>query len=360
MSLPKDWESIPITEATKIVAGQHILAEECSDEPPGTPYLTGPSDFPFGSIKVTKWVKVPKAICSEGQILLTVKGSGVGKMIIADSSYCISRQLMALESKVGPNEFLFHALSRVTGELNKHAAGTIPGISKDELQNWNIFVRPVSEQKKIAEILSTWDQAIEQNEKQIAAIREYQKGMSRAIFEKLNCEELAVTEICRPRQHKTISATDFTDSGYPVFGANGFVGFYSEYTHQNESVAVTCRGSTCGTVNFIPPKTYIIGNSMAMDDLDTSKVDLRYLYHALIARGLTDIISDSAQPQIIKSAFEVVYLKIPNLEEQMKIAKFLSKLEEMANLANKLGLQIKKQKQGLMQKLLTGNVRVKV
>jgi type I restriction enzyme, S subunit len=184
--------------------------------------------------------------------------------------------------------------------------------------------------------------------------------MSRAIFEKLECEELAVAEICRPRQHKTISATDFTDTGYPVFGANGFVGFYSEYTHQNESVAVTCRGSTCGTVNFIPPKTYITGNSMAMDDLDTSRVDLRYLYHALIARGLTDIISGSAQPQIVKSAFEVVHIKIPSLEEQMKIAKFLSKLEEIANLAHKLGLKIKKQKQGLMQKLLTGKVRVKV
>lgn len=67
---------------------------------------------------------------------------------------------------------------------------------------------------------------------------------------------ITLGEICRPRQHKTVPATELLDDGYVVYGANGPIGYYSEYTHDRTTIAVTCRGATCGTINIVPPKSY--------------------------------------------------------------------------------------------------------
>ncbi|SDC54077.1 Type I restriction modification DNA specificity domain-containing protein [Sphingomonas sp. YR710] len=75
-------------------------------------------------------------------------------------------------------------------------------------------------------------------------------------------------DICRPRQWPTISREQFTENGYPVYGANGQIGLYSQFTHESETIAITCRGATCGTINLVPAKSYITGNAMALDNLD--------------------------------------------------------------------------------------------
>ena len=105
-------------------------------------------------------------------------------------------------------------------------------------------------------------------------------------------------DICRPRQWKTISASNLLEEGYPVYGANGKIGFYSDYTHEFPTLMITCRGATCGNVHISEPKSYINGNAMALDELDREKVDIRFLYYYLLGRGFDDVISGSAQPQI--------------------------------------------------------------
>ena len=52
-------------------------------------------------------------------------------------------------------------------------------------------------------------------------------------------EQVKLTDICNPRQWKTIPASDLLDSGFPVYGANGVIGYYSEYNHESPVVAIT-------------------------------------------------------------------------------------------------------------------------
>src|ERR1700730_3490700 len=96
---------------------------------------------------------------------------------------------------------------------------------------------------------------------------------------------VSLGEICSPKQHPTISANELMASGFPVFGANGQIGFFDKFTHEKPTIAITCRGATCGTINITPQQTYISGNAMALDNLDASKVDLRFLAYALKTRG---------------------------------------------------------------------------
>ena len=80
-------------------------------------------------------------------------------------------------------------------------------------------------------------------------------------------DKVKLTDICRPKQWKTISTAQLKESGYPVYGANGKIGFYNEYTHEFPTLLITCRGATCGTVNISEPNSYVNGNAMALDNL---------------------------------------------------------------------------------------------
>jgi type I restriction enzyme S subunit len=135
--------------------------------------------------------------------------------------------------------------------------------------------------------------------------------------------------ICRPRQWKTIASSKLHDEGYTVYGANGKIGFYSEYTHENPTIMITCRGATCGNVNISEPKSYINGNAMALDEINPKEIDINYLKYCLVDRGFRDVISGSAQPQITGQGLSKVIIPLPPLETQKQIAAVLEKADQL-------------------------------
>ena len=135
----------------------------------------------------------------------------------------------------------------------------------------------------------------------------------------------SLCEICLPKQWKTISTDMLTDEGYPVYGANGVIGFYSEYNHKEPTLLITCRGATCGTLNICEPYSYVNGNAMALDNL-TGEVDIKYLYYFLLNRGFDDVITGSAQPQIVRQSLQKVSVTYPDLEKQAEIVSTLEKI----------------------------------
>ena len=139
-------------------------------------------------------------------------------------------------------------------------------------------------------------------------------------------EKVKLTDICRPKQWKTISTAQLKESGYPVYGANGKIGFYNEYTHEFPTLLITCRGATCGTVNISEPKSYVNGNAMALDNL-SKDYDLKFLYHYFGQRGFNDVISGSAQPQITRENLSKVEVPKINLATQQRIAAILDQAD---------------------------------
>jgi len=144
-------------------------------------------------------------------------------------------------------------------------------------------------------------------------------------------EMVKLGDVCRPKQWKTISTQMLCDAGYPVYGANGLIGYYSEYTHEKETLLVTCRGATCGSLNICQPFSYVNGNAMALDNLSTD-INIVFLYFYLINRGFQDVISGSAQPQIIRSNIEKIQIPLPPFDEQKKIADELDKISSLISL----------------------------
>ena len=168
--------------------------------------------------------------------------------------------------------------------------------------------------------------------------------------------ELPLGDICRPQQWQTISSQELTPTGYPVYGANGQIGFYESFNHEKETVAVTCRGATCGSVTLVPPKSYITGNAMCLDDIDTNRSIGHYLYQALLYRGFRDVITGSAQPQITGASIRKVSLAIPPLPEQQKIAAILTTVDDKLDVIVRRIEATQILKQGVMQTLFSRGV----
>ena len=138
----------------------------------------------------------------------------------------------------------------------------------------------------------------------------------------MSWEVVNINSICRPRQWKTLSMEKLSSEGYPVYGANGKIGFYSEFTHEYPTLAITCRGATCGSVHITEPKSYVNGNAMALDNL-SEKINIRFLYYYFLQRGFNDVISGSAQPQITGEGLSKIKVPLPPLPIQKRIAEIL-------------------------------------
>lgn len=116
-----------------------------------------------------------------------------------------------------------------------------------------------------------------------------------------------------------------------MYGAAGPIGFHASYTHKKPTLTIACRGTACGAVTIVPAYSCISGNTMALDDLDEGRVLLEYLVHFLRYRGLSDVISGSAQPQITKQALSRVRLPLPPMDRQRALIRVIHSVEELEN-----------------------------
>lgn len=255
----------------------------------------------------------------------------------------------------------------VAKELKKKATGiSVLGISKSNLLNLKIKLPPLDEQEKIAEILSTWDEAINLTINLIESKKQFKKAIMQNLLTakirfpqfKDEWEKVKLKEISEVYQPQTISQRELTDSGFDVYGANGIIGKYGRYNHEFEQVVIGCRGN-CGAVNFTKPKSWITGNAMVINLDNSTKSIKTFIYYLLSNTNFQYLISGSGQPQIT-SDIRYHEIKLPNLDEQQKIAEVLTACDDEINLLNLKLENLKKQKQGLMQKLLSGKVRTRI
>ena len=102
-------EKKPLEELCELIAGPHIKKSDYNTLGNGIPYLTGPADFGDKYPIITKWTTKPKSIAKKGDVLITVKGAGVGKTNILNvDNVSISRQLMAIRIADYSSIFLYN------------------------------------------------------------------------------------------------------------------------------------------------------------------------------------------------------------------------------------------------------------
>ena len=144
-------------------------------------------------------------------------------------------------------------------------------------------------------------------------------------------EQVKLTDVCNPKQWKTIPTKELEGVGFPVYGANGIIGYFHEYNHEEPVIAITCRGATCGSVNITLPQSYVTGNAMCLDNV-RKDILIRYLYYCLLHFDFNKIISGSAQPQITRQGLDKVIITLESKDKQLRIVNVLDRLKTLIDL----------------------------
>ncbi|WP_149704662.1 restriction endonuclease subunit S [Campylobacter concisus] len=372
-NLPSGWRVVKLGEIGKIVNGLTYSPENVSNN--GLLVLRS-SNISDNSIVLNNDDVYVKGISKfnktlENDILICVRNGSknlIGKSALITEKYkdLAFGAFMAI-FRSNYNLFLIHIFKTNTffKQVKNDLGATINSINNGNLLNFKIPLPPLDEQEKIAEILSTWDEAINLTINLIENKKQFKKALMQNLltakirFPEFKNEWLIVKleEVSEIYQPQTISQSELTDSGFDVYGANGIIGKYGRYNHEFEQVVVTCRGNTCGAVNFTKPKSWITGNAMVINLDNSTKAIKTFIYYLLSNTNFQYLISGSGQPQIT-SNIRYHKIKLPNLNEQQKIAEVLTACDDEINLLNLKLENLKKQKQGLMQKLLSGKVRI--
>ena len=94
--LPKGWEWCRLSQIITLYSGQDLEPSQYNDEGIGIPYITGASNLENGKVIINRWTDSPTTHAADGDLLITCKGSGVGKMAWCDIKDAhIARQIMA-------------------------------------------------------------------------------------------------------------------------------------------------------------------------------------------------------------------------------------------------------------------------
>jgi type I restriction enzyme S subunit len=201
-----NWPFVPLGECSTIHPGQHILENAYNRRRKGIPYLTGPADFGEIAPIICRWTDSPKAWALPGDVLVTVKGAGVGKTNLAPGfKVAIGRQLMAVRPSNGLNQrYLFYFFRRVFERFQQAALGaTVPGLGRDDIESLEIPLPPLAEQERIAARLTEQLAAVESAraaaQARLAAAEALPGAYLREVFEGPEASEWEMTrlsEIC--------------------------------------------------------------------------------------------------------------------------------------------------------------------
>lgn len=225
-------------------------------------------------------------------------------------------------------------------------------IGQDGLSKVKLHFPILQEQQKIADLLRLINERISTQNKIIEKYKSLIKGLRVCCMQRVYGNNVHLSEIAQIYQPQTISSTELTEDGFLVYGANGIIGKYKDYNHETEQICITCRGNTCGMVNYTKPMSWITGNAMVINtDKYQDKVYKRYLYHYLSAYNFNSIISGSGQPQIVRTPLEKLKITLPTISEQKQKAMILDKIQNKIDTNHKeLNLYVR-QKQYLLRQM---------
>ena len=246
---------------------------------------------------------------------------------------------------------------QLNGARKKDIARVAQGVSVvhlygENLKQIRVYHPNIEEQKKITRLLSLIDERIATQNKIIEKYKSLIKGLRVCCMQRVYGNNVHLSEIAQIYQPQTISSTELTEDGFLVYGANGIIGKYKDYNHETEQICITCRGNTCGMVNYTKPMSWITGNAMVINtDKYQDKVCKRYLYHYLSAYNFNSIISGSGQPQIVRTPLEKLKITLPTISEQKQKAMILDKIQNKIDTNHKeLNLYVR-QKQYLLRQM---------
>ena len=396
--IPQEWDVKRVKDLGSVITGSTPPTADVSNY--GSEYMfVSPADLSDNQKYVLSTEKMLSSKgyaisrkMPKGTILYTCIGSTIGKIGIASRELTSNQQINAVICN-DKTEYLYYALLFTTGRI-KMLAGeqAVPIINKSEFENIKLAVPPPEEQRKIAEILGVWDEAIEKQSRLIEKL-ELRK---RALMQHLLTGRTSLPGFTTPWQKVKLGEIGKFDKGVGVpkekivsegCKAITYGEIYTKYdyvikdfaSYIDSDTAQTSKQISTGAILFAGSGETLedIGKCVAFIDNDKAyaggdiivfnpSIEVDSLVLSYILNSPVAIAQKRRYGQghsvvhIYQKDLARIEIELPSLPEQKAIAEVLTTADdEIATHRKKLDA-LRLQKRGLMQQLLTGKTRVKI
>ncbi len=373
--IPVDWNVKKISDFSKPVRGG-------SPRPAGSPLYFNGDYIPWLTVAALTNISSSQLFVSETEGFLTQLGSEYSRtlekdtLIIANSGAtlgvakllaikcCANDGIAALNnfSREVDKAYVVYYINSITQKLREVVAtgNGQPNLNTTLIGELRIPLPSTkSEQTAIATALSDTDALIENLEKLIAKKRNIKQGVMQELLKpESNWILTSVGEVATIRKGEQLNKDTLTAQGqYPVMNGGIQPSGYTDKWNQNpNTIIISEGGNSCGYVNFIKTRFWQGGHCYSVD----AKIHKHFLYHLLKfhEKEIMGLRVGSGLPNIQRNRLIEFSLSIPDREKQHAIALVLDEINEVITaMENKLQ-KYKMVKQGMMQALLTGKIRL--
>lgn len=385
--IPNDWEVKTLGDIAQINMGQSPDSKFYKSYKIGLPLIQGNADLKNKKQLIRFWSSQITKTCDEGDIIMTVRAP-VGAIGLSTERSCIGRGVCSLKANNIEKSFLYFSLEFKESEWKVLEQGsTFTAANSNQIKGFQIPLPPtLAEQTAIATALNDADALISSLEKLIAKKKSIKQGaMQELLKPKEGWEENTLGEVATLKarigwQGLTTAEYRKTGSYFLITGTefkNGFIDWeccnYVDESRYNQDkniqvkpndVLVTKDG-TIGKVALIKsvPKPATLNSGVFVIRPIKDSFDPEFFYYLLLSDVFKVFLSQlSAGSTIIhlyqKDFVTFKFFTPKSLDEQKIIAEVLSDMDnEILILEGKLKKQ-KQLKQGMMQSLLTGKIRL--
>ena len=390
--VPEGWSGTALGLVAKLVMGQSPPSSLCNDEGRGLPFYQGNAEFGHRHPVASKWIVEEHKVAERGDVLISVRAP-VGELNVAGERCVIGRGLAAIRgTKVDP-DFTYFLMTERHSHLEALGQGsTFDAINSADLRDLRINLPPLPEQKKIAAILSSVDEAIQATQGVIDQTRRVKKGLLQDLLTRgighARVKESLIGEIPEGWEvrrlgdiasvergrfsHRPRNAPHLYGGEHP-FVQTGDIGAAEDLLldHSqtlNEEGMTYSRKFPVGTILItiaanigdVALTTYEVACPDSLVGIIPHEVDARWLLYVLAARKqhLDRYAPESAQKNINLQTLRPLRIAVPPKNEQQEIRDVIAGVSATIRRAE-AGLECLSQtKAGLLQDLLTGKVRV--
>ena len=234
-------------------------------------------------------------------------------------------------------------------QIRRIAQGTkIYSISAKNFAECYIGIPSKEEQTKIAKLLRLIDERIATQSKLIEKLESLIKGIAQNVIRN-NMPNVRLLD-CLECSSSTLQESDACEHGtYPVYGANGIVGYLDSYNTEGEAVYIIKDGSGVGTVSYVTGKCAATGTLNTLQTKDG--YSLQYLYYMLKVFNFEPYKTGMAIPHIYFKDYGKAKVFCPSYTEQLQYARLLYAIESKLSIEKNILTNLRLQKQYLLRQM---------
>jgi restriction endonuclease S subunit len=377
-----EWKPFPIGEKVDLLSGYPFDGVDISEDSSGIRLLRG-INITEGVIRHSQDIdryylgnteKLEKYRLQDNDLVIGMDGSKVGKnsalITSLDSGALLVQRVARLRTDfLASIQFIFQQInsSKFHAYVDRiNTSSGIPHISTKQINDFQICFPATDEQQKIADCLSSIDDRITAETQKLATLKAHKKGLMQQLFpaegetlpklrfpefqDSGEWEEKRLEDIAPLQRGFDLPSDQIKLGNIPIVYSNGIQNFHNIGMAEAPGI-VTGRSGTIGKIHFIEEGNYWPHNTSLW--VTSFKGNFpKFIYYLYKSIGTVRFASGSGVPTLNRNYVHAFNTSLPaSLEEQQKIADFLTSIDEAIAAQTQKIATLKTHKKGLMQQL---------